>query len=591
MLWVAGCLIWGMMSVASATVGRASLILWRFLMSLRAPLFSLIPEETVRVAQAAFPNGNVYMRMRDELGLIYDNALFADLFPHDGQPAQSPAQLALVTIMQFAEGLADRPAADAVRDRLAWKYALGLELTDPGFDASVLCEFRARLLAGNAEYLLFDAMLTVLRERGLLKGHQRQRTDSTHVLAAIRTLNRLTCVGETLRYALNELAQLAPDWLRAQITVDWFDRYSQRMEEFRLPKEKADRAALAMQIGTDGNRLLRAIEAPDTPAVVRDLGAVDVLRQIWAQQYGAADADGLVRWRDEQDLPPGAELIISPYDVEARMSAKRSISWIGYKVHVTETYPEDGPHLITHIETTEATLPDAQALGPIHTALQERDLLMEEHLLDAGYVDSERLVESQTDYQVNLLGPVPADGAWQARSDQGYDVSCFSIDWDAQTVTCPAGAQSTAWKPTFDRHDKEVIHVEFARHSCAACAVRAQCTRSKTAGREITLRPRERHVALQDARKRQTTPEFKAAYAARSGIEGTLSQGVRVCDLRQARYRGLAKTRLQEAIIATAINLLRVIAWLMEAPRALTRQSAFARLAPAGISAGHAGWG
>ena len=115
MLWGAGCLIWGMMSVASATVGRASLILWRFLMSLRAPLFSLIPEETVRVAQAAFPNGNVYMRMRDELGLIYDNALFADLFPHDGQPAQSPAQLALVTIMQFAEGLADRPAADAVR--------------------------------------------------------------------------------------------------------------------------------------------------------------------------------------------------------------------------------------------------------------------------------------------------------------------------------------------------------------------------------------------------------------------------------------------------------------------------------------------
>src|SRR6266545_373144 len=304
MLWVARCLVCGMMLAASATVGRASLFLWRSPMSLRVPLFSLIPEETARVAQAAFPNGNVYMRMRDELGPIYDNAQFADLFAHDGQPAQSPAQLALVTIMQFAEGLADRGAADAVRDRLAWKYALGLELTDPGFDASVLCEFRARLLAGNAEYLLFDAMLSVLRERALLKGHQRQRTDSTHVLAAIRSLNRLTCVGETLRYALNELAQLAPDWLRAQITVDWFDRYSQRMEEFRLPKEKADRAALATQIGTDGTHLLTAIDAPDTPTELRNLASVDILRQIWAQQYLAPDAAGVVRWRDEQDLPP-----------------------------------------------------------------------------------------------------------------------------------------------------------------------------------------------------------------------------------------------------------------------------------------------
>jgi hypothetical protein len=145
-----------------------------------------------------------------------------------------------------------------------------------------------------------------------------------------------------------------------------------------------------------------------------------------------------VRWRDERDLPAGAELIISPYDLEARLSAKRSITWIGYKVHVSETYPDDGPHLITHIETTQATLPDAQAVGPIHSALQERDLLPEEHLLDAGYVDSERLVESRKEYQVNLLGPVPADSGWQARAGQGYDVSCFTVNWDSQTVTCPA---------------------------------------------------------------------------------------------------------------------------------------------------------
>lgn len=560
-------------------------------MSLRAPVFSLIPEETARVARAAFPNGHIYMRMRDELGPIYHNSDFAHLFAHDGQPAQAPAQLALVTIMQFAEGLADRPAADAVRDRLAWKYALGLELTDPGFDASVLCEFRARLIEGNAEYLLFDAMLQVLHEHNLLKGQARQRTDSTYILAAIRSLNRLTCVGETLRYALNELAHVAPDWLLNQITPVWFDRYSRRMEEFRLPTEKAERAALAAQIGTDGAHLLAAVDAADTPEEVRTLLAVDVLRQIWAQQYAAPDTDGIVRWRDERELPPGAELIVSPYDIEARMSAKRSTSWIGYKVHLTETYPEDGPHLITHVETTAATLPDCHALDSIHTALRARKLRPDEHVVDAGYVTSTQLVDSTTKHQVDLFGPVPVDGAWQARTEGAFDIACFGVDWDAQSVRCPAGHTSRAWKPTHNQHDQDVIHVEFDRQTCAACPLRERCTKSRTTGRELSLRPREYHIALQTARQRQTTAEFKAAYAARSGIEGTLSQGIRVCELRQARYRGLTKTGLQNILISTALNLLRAIAWLMEVPREHTRQSAFARLAPGMAASAFAGWG
>lgn len=560
-------------------------------MSLHAPVFTLIPEETARVARAAFPNGHIYMRMRDQLGSIYHNSDFAHLFPHDGQPAQSPAQLALVTIMQFAEGLADRPAADAVRDRLAWKYALGLELTDPGFDASVLCEFRARLIEGNAEYLLFDAMLQLLREHNLLKGHHRQRTDSTYILAAIRTLNRLTCVGETLRYALNELAHNAPDWLRDQITPAWFERYSRRMEEFRLPTEKTERAALAAQIGTDGTHLLAALDAADTPEQVRTLPAVDVLRQIWAQQYAAPDTDGSVQWRDERDLPPGAELIVSPYDIEARMSAKRNTSWIGYKVHLTETYPEDGPHLITHVETTAATLPDCQALDSIHTALHARKVRPSEHMVDAGYMNSTQLVDSTTKHQIDLFGPVPLDSAWQAHTADAFDIACFAVDWDAQIVTCPTGQTSRAWKPTHKQHGQDVIHVEFDRQTCATCPVRARCTKSKTTGREVTLRPREYHIALQTARQRQTTPEFKAAYTARSGIEGTLSQGIRVCELRQARYRGQTKTRLQNVLIATALNLLRVLAWLMEVPREYTRQSAFARLAPDTAASAFAGWG
>jgi transposase len=160
-------------------------------MSLRAPLAYSIPEQTVQVAHAAFPKSNSYIRMRDALGPIYVNPEFAHLFPKDGRPAEAPAQLALVTIMQFAEGLSDPQTAEAVRARIDWKYALALELTDPGFDASVLSEFRKHLISGNAEYLLFETMLALFREQGLVKARGRQRTDATHVLAAIQVLNRL----------------------------------------------------------------------------------------------------------------------------------------------------------------------------------------------------------------------------------------------------------------------------------------------------------------------------------------------------------------------------------------------------------------
>jgi len=280
-------------------------------MSLQAPLGYAIPEQTIQVARAAFPKGNPYMRMHDTLGPIYTNPDFAALFPKTGQPAEAPAHLALITIMQFAEGLSDAQAADAVRSRIDWKYALALELTDPGFDASVLCEFRKRLLAGNAELLRFETMLTLFRQQGLIKAKGRQRTDSTHVLAAIQTLNRLECVGETLRQALNRVAAAAPDWLQSWVPVSWFDRYSRRFEEYRLPAEKPARYVLAEQIGGDGRQLLLAVYAPTTPAWVRELPAIQLLRQVWVQQFYASADEAPLRWRTADDLPPAALLISS----------------------------------------------------------------------------------------------------------------------------------------------------------------------------------------------------------------------------------------------------------------------------------------
>ncbi len=183
-------------------------------MSLKSTPIEPVPEETARIARAAFRKGNPLLKLRDDLGPVFADTDFADLFPRLGQPGLPPWRLALVTVLQFRENLPDRQAAEAVRARIDWKYLLGLELTDPGFDHSVLCEFRSRLLAGSAEERLLSRLLEACQARGLLKARGRQRTDATHVLAAIRVLNRLELLGETLRAALNELAAVAPDWLR-----------------------------------------------------------------------------------------------------------------------------------------------------------------------------------------------------------------------------------------------------------------------------------------------------------------------------------------------------------------------------------------
>ena len=270
-------------------------------MSLHPQVLCPIPEETARVARAAYPKGNLYMRIRDELGTLYEDEAFAHLFPRCGQPAEAPWRLLLVCLMQFAEGLSDQQAADAVRGRLDWKYMLSLELTDPGFDASVLCEFRQRLLEEEAEHSILQPLLDLAISRGWLKARGKQRTDSTHVFGAIRALHRLETVGETMRATLNVLATVAPEWLRTQATPEWVDRYEKRFEGYRLPKGKAERQQYAEVIGADGFQLLSAIDSETAPSWLREVPMVQVLRQVWVQQYYAPD--GPVRWRTEEDRP------------------------------------------------------------------------------------------------------------------------------------------------------------------------------------------------------------------------------------------------------------------------------------------------
>jgi transposase len=549
-------------------------------MSMSPRLVLEIPEETIEAAQAAFPKGNVYMQMRDLLGSIYEDDQFVDLFAERGQPAERPWRLALVTVMQFAEGLSDRQAADAVRDRLSWKYALGLRLTDPGFDHTVLSEFRTRLVEHQAEERLFEVLVGQFVARGLLKARGRQRTDSTQVLAAVRTLNRLELVGQTLHSALNRVAEVAPDWLRARVTADWFERYGKRFDDYRLPKDKFERLVLAERIGRDGVYLFSQIWTDPTVAHLRTLPAVQALCRIWLQQFYIED--DWAYWRNEgRGLPSATLMISSPYDLEARFSTKRdTIHWVGYKVHLTESCDDQQPRLITHIETTSATLQDVEVVETIHRDLSAQGLLPHEHLLDMGYVSTDLMVESRTDYQVELVGEVRPDTSWQATANQGFDLTHFQVNWEQQHVICPQGQINASWKASQLPSGKQTVQVAFPKAVCQACPCRAQCTTNKVQGRQLTLPANQTtHETLVTARRFQQTEDFQKRYQARAGIEGTLSQAVNALDMRRTRYIGLKKTHLQHVLTATALNILRVVNWLIGTPLARTRVSPFQALA------------
>ncbi|MFV2096475.1 IS1182 family transposase, partial [Micromonospora sp. LOL_014] len=519
-----------------------------------------VPEQTARMARAAFRNGNLATRIRDELGQVYDDARFSAAFGVRGRPGISPAQLMTASVLQFSENLTDRQAADAVRDRITWKYALGLELDDPGFDPTVLSEFRDRLVAGDLTSLALDALLQRLAGLGLVKARGRQRTDSTHILGAIRDLNRLELAGETLRAALEALAAAAPHWLTSVIDDSWTGVYGTRVDNLRLPESRTRRDELMVRYGIDGYHLLDAAHHPDAPQWLAQIPAVQTLRLIWIQQFyrDTDNAGQEVRRRehapDGDGVPPGRDRVISPYDLDARYSIKRDTGWGGYKVHFTETRdPPTGttgretgrgehPNLITNVATTTATVPDSAMTAIIHQRLADKALTPAEHLVDSGYPSAEIIVTAARRHGITLISPMLIDPSAQARAGQGYDKAAFTFDFDTRHGVCPQGNTSTSWSPCRQR-DTDTIVVSWPKTVCQPCPTRQECTRGTR--RQITIHPRDLHEALTAARIQQNTSEWKARYAARAGIEGTMRQSTHVTGTRTARYRGLPKTRLE----------------------------------------------
>jgi transposase len=539
-----------------------------------------VPAQTELVARAAFPRGNVYLLLRDRLGPLFDNAAFCDLYPAFGQPAYAPWRLALVTLMQFRENLSDRQATEAVRARIDWKYLLALELADPGFDHSVLCEFRTRLLEHEAGERLLTRVLDAAHEAGLLKARGRQRTDSTHVLAAVRDLNRVELLAETLRAALNAISAVAAHWLQHLAGPEWHKRYDRRVEEARLPQSGPRRDAYVAQVGADGFRLLDALAGPDAPPAAAGLPAVAVLRRVWERHFERLDDDlgpgapPKVRLRVVRGRGPG-DRIESPYDAEARFRAKSGREWTGYMVHLTETCDAGAPRLLLHADTTPANVHEAKRTEPIHAGLVAKGLPPAEHLVDAAYVSAEHLVAARERHGIELIGPARPVQNWQTKEKDAFLSTDFAVDWDRRLVRCPEGRESTGWGEYRDRASgRPYVRANFSPADCQPCLARARCTRTRS--RRLTLHPRDRHEAIAATRAQLASAAGQRIYAQRQGIEGTISQAVRAFGLRRSRYRGLAKTGLQSVATAAAINLDRLAAWLAGRPLEPTRTSRFA---------------
>jgi transposase len=245
---------------------------------------------------------------------------------------------------------------------------------------------------------------------------------------------------------------------------------------------------------------------------------------------------------------------------------------------VTETCDPDAPHLLTHIATTPAPVPDTALTELIAADLVARDRAPTEHIVDSGYIDAANLVASHA-WGIDLVGPPLADTSWQGRANQGFASGDFALDWDGHRATCPGGQTSAEWRDTTSRHGTPVVTIRFARTVCQTCPVRPACTHGMA--RTLTLRPQAEHQALQTARTRLTSGEMAAGLAARAGIEGTISQMVAVGGVRRARYRGLPKLHLAHLLTAVAINLLRLVAWWEDRPLAAARPPRFVRVTTA----------
>lgn len=512
-------------------------------MTMRGRDLAQMPADTGMLGQKVLAANDPYRVIGDHLADLLSDEPFATMYETTGRQAVWPSLLAMVTLFQFLEKAPDREAARMVVTRLDWKYALHLPLDYLGFDFSILCDFRQRILAHGKEALIFETVLRKVQSLGFIKKRGKQRTDALAVIGAVRMVSHLETVTETLRVTVRALEQGALAWMEREVPASFREEYARSRSDYGLTE--VERQAALEQVGQDGCWLLERLDAA-APHAVRALEAVTLLRTVWGQRYERVAGKVSVR----TTMVDCTERIVTPHDPGVRAGEKWGKAWHGEKVHITETAEPDRPAFITDVTTANASSGDGEALPEIREHLSAREAPPAEQYVDSGYVSGKQMAASR-EAGIDLVGPPLAD-----TSPNGLKIADFGLDRAAKVAICPAGQRSVKWCAHTERDGSAGVNIHFAATVCAGCPLRSRCTTGQ-GGRCIHVS--ERYGILEARRAEAKTDEFREKMRARPAIEATLSELVRGHGLRRHRYRGAGKRHLENLLKGTACNLKRLV--------------------------------
>lgn len=498
-------------------------------------------------------------KLAEELHAAFESIDLKENYAKHGQWGIHPVRICIFLMLQAMEGCTDRQAAEASTLNLGWRYVLRLPMEHPGISFSTLSKNRKRFEDCEHLTMFLDRVLERAKIQQLLN-LSKQRADATFIIGCVRQLNRIELVLETVRNVLEELAVVAPDWLRTIFDDGWIERYYlDRPFNYQLPKKDAARIKIAETAGADGFYILDQIRKSKSAKQLLELESVKTLETVLDQQFHPRDKHkNPPKFRDKKDLIPAGERIISPHEPEARTAVKDGRSYRGYKTHLTETCVPGFPNLITHVATTISTINDSLTLPKIVESLKARSLKPNTLVVDRGYSNVEYLLYCIEKLGIDVLTRSTGH-SWQSLAGKGFDNSNFVIDWKNKTATCPNNRVSARWKK-----QNEDTNVYFSKLDCSACPFKTDCT--KTDYRILRLKSEEVWSYMQLIKTREKEPGFKKNYSARAGAEGTVSQFIRHLG-RHAKVRGEKKVGFKAILRAAALNVHRIVAFRMGAER------------------------
>ena len=485
-------------------------------------------------------------RFFEHIYCSFDDAQFADLYEEGGRYPISPALLACITILQFMEKVSDRIAVLNTIMRRDWRIALGRDDAWEGFDASVLCNFRKRLVEHGWERRIFDHVIEQLEALGLLGGHRKVRVDSTKLVANVARLSRAEVISETLRVAVCELWDNYPELHQRPDLVRLYDDYG---EERWLGRSSEGDERLT-RLGRDGYMLLELFDEIEQPHE-RTVQCRELLQRVLEEHFAIDEDDedggddGDLRALEGKELKKGR--LVSPHEPDVKLGTKGGNRWIGDKVHFVETADGELPNFVIDLLVTDPTVPDVKMLTQIIERARFRTPEVDTVIADSGYASGQTSREAD-ERGVELVSPPLANTSTR----DIYPTERFHIDFANQTATCPAGKTTTKWYVR-----GTTILIRFDKAVCAQCRLRANCTTATTTGRTLTI-SRDYEQLMAD-RARAQTERFKALYRLRGAVEATISEAVHCCGLRRSRYRGEAKRTLHALFAATALNVRRFL--------------------------------